>query len=234
MITSLQNTLVKETTKLHQKKYRKQRGLFLVEGYHLYEEAKQADVIDMIFTTDETITGDNVHYVNQTVLEKLAQAKQPQGILCVCRMQEPKDISNKILLLDHIQDPGNLGTLLRSALAFGFQTIVMDECVDVYNDKVLRATQGAVFHLDLYHAYLPDFIEEHSTHTFIGTAMRGTELDDVRVPYRMGVILGNEGAGVSQELLDATLFNVTIPMHQTESLNVGVAGSIIMYHCRIK
>ena len=151
MITSLQNSLIKETTKLHQKKYRKQTGLFVVEGYHLYEEAKQAGVIERVFTTDGTITGENVHLVSDAVLQKLAQVKQPQGVLCVCRMSEGGELSNKILLLDHIQDPGNLGTLLRSALAFGFHTIVMDECVDEYNDKVLRSTQGAIFHLNLIH-----------------------------------------------------------------------------------
>lgn len=231
-ITSVNNQLIKDVVKLHQKKYRKQTGLFVVEGYHLYEEARQAGAIKQVFTTDETIVGEDVVYVTQSVLEKLAQVKQPQGVLTVCHQPTGQEVTEKILLLDHIQDPGNLGTLLRSALAFGFRTIVLDETVDVFNDKVLRSTQGAIFHLNLHLQSIASFMEEHTIHTYFGTAMTGTFLDDINPPMNFGIVLGNEGSGVAPELLEKTLFNITIPMEQTESLNVGVAGSIIMYHLR--
>lgn len=221
-------------TKLHQKKYRKQRGLFLVEGYHLYEEAKKADVIEHVFTTDPVIVGTNVTYVSDIVLQKLANAQQPQGIVTVCRIVTNKDVGDQVLLLDHVQDPGNLGTLLRSALAFGFDTIVLDNTVDVYNDKVLRSTQGAIFHLNLHETDIETFMQNNPGHTYIGTTMQGLELDDVVPTKQVGILLGNEGAGLTEQLQTKTLYNITIPMHQTESLNVGVAGSIIMYHFRKK
>lgn len=233
-ITSTQNPTIKEMTKLHQKKYRKQTGLFIVEGYHLYEEAKKADVVKHVFTTDDAIVGTNVTYVSDIVLQKLANASHPQGIVTVCNMTEATDVGDKILLLDHIQDPGNLGTLLRSALAFGFDTVVLDHTVDVYNDKVLRSTQGAIFHVHLHHDAIETFMTNNPGHTYIGTAMEGMDLDTVVPTSKVGILLGNEGAGLAKEHLTKTLFNVTIPMHQTESLNVGVAGSIIMYHYRTK
>lgn len=233
-ITSTSNPTIKEMTKLHQKKYRKQYGQFLVEGYHLYEEAKQAGIIDHVFTTDPAIVGTNVTYVSDIVLQKLANAKQPQGIVTVCNIQPSALVGDKVLLLDHVQDPGNLGTLLRSALAFGFDTIVLDNTVDVYNDKVLRSTQGAIFHLHLHETEIETFMKQYPGHTYIGTTMNGIELDDVVPTKQIGILLGNEGAGLSEHLQTKTLYNITIPMHQTESLNVGVAGSIIMYHFRTK
>jgi TrmH family RNA methyltransferase len=233
-ITSTSNPTIKDITKLHQKKYRKERGLFLVEGYHLYEEAQKAGVIEHVFTTDAAIVGTDVTYVSDIVLQKLANAKQPQGIVTVCKIIPSTLVGDKVLLLDHIQDPGNLGTLLRSALAFGFDTIVLDNTVDVYNDKVLRSTQGAIFQLNLLETDIETFIQEHPGHTYIGTTMDGIELDDVIPTKQIGILLGNEGAGLSPHLQTKTLYNITIPMHQTESLNVGVAGSIIMYHYRTK
>lgn len=233
-ITSVNNPTVKTITKLHQKKYRKESGLFLVEGYHLYEEALKAGVVEQVFTTDEAIEGENVTYVTMPVLEKLAQVKQPQGVLAVCRQLSTQTVTDRVLLLDHIQDPGNLGTLLRSALAFDFDTIVLDETVDVYNDKVLRSTQGAIFHLQIHEQSIASFIQEHPEHTYFGTAMAGVLLDEVNPPKKLGLILGNEGAGVAPELLALTTKNITIPMSKMESLNVGVAGSIILYHFRNK
>ncbi len=232
MITSVQNPLIKEMTKLHQKKYRDDMGLFLVEGYHLYEEALQSGNIHMIFTTDLSITGELVTYVSEPVLAKLADAKNPQGIVTICRKMTAQEPGDKILLLDRIQDPGNLGTLLRSALAFGFTTVVLDHTVDVYNDKVLRSTQGAIFKLNIIEQTIETFMSENDWVLYYGTAMEGIALDEFYTNPPFGIILGNEGAGVEEQILRKTQHNITIPMYETESLNVGVAGSIIMYHLR--
>ena len=148
-ISSINNQLIKDTVKLHKKKNRDQSGLFLVEGYHLYEEAKLTPFVKTVFTTDDAIQGINVIHVTEEVLVKLAQTKNPQPVICVCEKIGKRQITDKILILDHIQDPGNLGTLLRSALGFGFETIIMNQCVDVYNDKVLRSTQGMIFKLNM-------------------------------------------------------------------------------------
>ena len=229
-ITSQNNQLIKDAVKLHQKKYRDKTGLFLVEGYHLYEEAKQANNIERIFTTDELIIGDNVVYVTDLVLEKLTKAKNPQGVLTVCKKQYRTEVKERVLLLDQIQDPGNLGTLLRSAVAFGFETVVLDKTVDVYNDKVLRSTQGAIYKLNIIETDIISFMEEHQDHYYISTSMNGDDLDQINRLPKIGLILGNEGNGVREKVMYKADQIVSIKMRNTESLNVAVAGSIIMHH----
>ncbi len=229
-ITSVNNSLVKDTVKLHQKKYRDMFDMFIVEGYHLYEEASKFNVIKYIFTTDKTIKGNNVHYVTNQVLAKLAKTKAPQKVLCVCHKMKKEEISNKVLILEGIQDPGNLGTLLRSALAFDFKTVILDNTVDLYNDKVIRSTQGAMFHLDIIEMSALDFIEEHSEYIVYGTSLNGDLLEDINKSEKITLILGNEGQGVSKEILKKTNKNITIKTTDVDSLNVGVAGSIIMHY----
>lgn len=227
-ITSVNNNLIKEMTKLHKKKYRDQHGLFLMEGYHLYEEASKHGTIKHVFTTDESIQGDKVIHVNDMVLEKLAQTKNPQGVLVVCEKLQSKKPTDKVLILDNVQDPGNVGTLLRSALGFGFNTVVLDNTADLYNDKVLRSAQGNIFRLNIIFEDTLTFMKNHKEYLYYGTAMNGKDINDIK-GERIALILGNEGSGVRQEILDKTHFNVTINT-QVESLNVGVAGSIIMHH----
>lgn len=231
-ITSLNNQLIKDTAKLHKKKYRDQTGMFLIEGYHLYEEARKVNNVKYVFTTDETITGDDIIYVNDTVLEKLTQTKNPQPILTVCHKITANKLGNKVLILEKIQDPGNLGTLMRSALAFGFNTIVLDNTVDIYNDKVLRSTQGAIFKLNIIEMDTSDFLHDYPQYKAYGTAFNGTRLETIEFPEKMAIILGNEGNGISENILDLTAENITIKTTEVESLNVGVAGSIIMHHLK--
>jgi TrmH family RNA methyltransferase len=229
-ITSINNQLIKDTTKLHQKKHRDKTGLFLVEGFHLYEEALKSGNIETIFTTDESIAGDNVVTVTQQVLEKLTQTKNPQPILTICKKIYNRELSDKILILEEVQDPGNLGTLMRSALAFGFNTIVLDNTVDIYNDKVLRSTQGAIFNISIIESNTLDFMENNRDYVYYGTEMFGTDLLTISKQNKVAIILGNEGSGLSKKVLEKTTQNITIKMQETESLNVGVAGSIIMHY----
>lgn len=227
-ITSVNNLLIKETTKLHKKKHRDSTNLFLMEGYHLYEEAIKYGKVKHVFTTDETIVGDNVIYVSQPVLEKLSQTKKPQGVLVVCEKLLPGKPTSNVLILDNVQDPGNVGTLLRSALGFGFDTVVLDNTADLYNDKVLRSTQGNIFRLNIIFEQTITFMSKHPNYTYYGTAMNGVDIDCVS-GSNIALILGNEGSGVSKEVLDKTKANISIKTN-VESLNVGVAGSIIMHH----
>lgn len=229
-ITSINNQLIKDTTKLHQKKYRDKTGRFLVEGLHLYEEALKSGEIESVFTTNGLIQGENIIYVSQQVLEKLSQTKTPQSVLTVCKKTYRQELSDKILILEEIQDPGNLGTLMRSALAFGFNTIVLDNTVDIYNDKVLRSTQGAIFNLNTIESSTLEFMEKHKEYTYYGTEMFGSNLQSIIKQNKVAIILGNEGSGLSPKVLENTKQNITIKMQETESLNVGVAGSIIMHY----
>ena len=229
-ITSVNNQLVKDTVKLHQKKYRDLLKLFIVEGYHLYEEANKFNIIKHVFTTDQEIKGDNVIYVTKQILIKLAKTKTPQKVLCVCHKVKKEDLTNKVLILESIQDPGNLGTLLRSALAFNFKTIILDNTVDLYNDKVIRSTQGAMFYLNIINMKALDFINLHQEYRIYGTSLNGIELTSIAPSKKLALILGNEGQGVTKELLSKTSDNITIKTSSVESLNVGVAGSIIMHY----
>ena len=229
-ITSVNNQMIKDMAKLHQKKYRDELELFLVEGYHLYEEALKMDVIKTIFTTDEIIQGHNVIHVSQSVLEKLAKTNNPQKVICVCEKLKKVKIYDRVLILEGIQDPGNLGTLLRSALAFDFKTIILDNTVDIYNDKVIRGTQGAMFKLNIIEMNTLDFMNLNRDFEYIGTTLKGEPLKSIRAVKKIAVILGNEGNGLSIDVLKNTTKNITIKINEVESLNVGVAGSIIMHH----
>lgn len=231
-ITSVNNKLIKETTKLHKKKYRDESNLFLMEGYHLYEEAKSHGVIQTVFTIDRSIKGENVIYVTDIILQKLSQSKSPQGIVTVCEKVNKKDITDNVLILEKIQDPGNLGTLLRSALGFGFNTVVLDNTCDLYNEKVIRSTQGNLFKLNIIEMSTLDFMNTYP-HTVYGTAMEGSDLDQINTKGQIAIVLGNEGSGVSSEVLQKTDKNITIQTN-IESLNVGVAGSIIMHYVHRK
>jgi len=228
-ITSVNNALIKETVKLYQKKTRDQQNQFIVEGDHLYLEAKKRGLVKQVFTTDQAIVGDNVVHVSSNVLEKLTKTKSPQGIVCVCEKPKSKEPTSKVLMLEKVQDPGNLGTLLRSALAFGFETIVLDRCVDVYNDKVLRSTQGAIFSVNIIEQSILDFMEKQPMYHVYGTSLQGEPMSTMKQKDNIALILGNEGSGITTRVLNLTDQNITIKTQNVESLNVAVAGSILMH-----
>lgn len=228
-ISSVNNQLIKDTVKLHKKKYRDEQSLFLTEGYHLYEEAQKYGIIKTIFTTNEKITGKEVIYVTEAVLEKLAQTKNPQEVLCVCHKVNKHELSDRVLILQRVQDPGNLGTLLRSALGFGFNTVILDTTCDLYNDKVIRSTQGNLFRLNIIETTTESFIRKNPEYKYYGTAMSGQDITTIDTSGKIALILGNEGSGLTKETLSKTDSNISIKTN-VESLNVGVAGSIIMHH----
>lgn len=234
-ITSPSNEKIKEAVKLNQRKYREAYGKFLVEGPHLVELAVQHGMCETVFTTDSLAKyGDvPVWTVTHDVMAKLTDVQTPQGVVAICRMPLAKALGDKLVLLDGVQDPGNLGTLLRSALAFGFTSIIAENTVDFYSPKVLRSTQGATFSLNLMDLPLVDFIRDHPEFEYYGTSLEGEDLGIVKPKKnKIALILGNEGNGIRPELLAMTHKNVRIDIHGIESLNVAIAGSILMYEWR--
>lgn len=237
LIQSLDNEKVRQLRKLAQKKHRQEQGLFVVEGPHLFDIAKRSGRIVRVFATSSEYDGDyEFHLLAPSLFAKLSDVESPQGVIAVCRIEEGASAADRTLLLDGIQDPGNLGTLLRSALAFGFSRVVAEHTADYYAPKVVRATQGALFDLSLQEAPLSAWIDLHPDVTVVGTALEDSVLledaPDPKGPF--AILLGNEGAGVRKELLEKAAYNVTIGMENIESLNVGVAGGIIMHHHRRK
>jgi TrmH family RNA methyltransferase len=134
-------------------------------------------------------------------------------------------------MLDGVQDPGNMGTLMRSAVSFGFSTIVLDHCVDIFNPKVIRSTQGAIFKLNYIYEDILSFMNKHDDITYIATDLKAQkDIEDIELPAGpFALILGNEGNGIRETVSDASDIQVKIHMTNTESLNVAVAGSICMY-----
>lgn len=229
MITSLTNEKVKHLLKLQNAKNRQKEGLFLVEGPHLVNEAKIANVLVEAYTIKEQYEGT---LVSEAVMKKICQTESVVPQIGVCRIKNDNILADRILLLDGIQDPGNLGTILRSAKAFGFDSIFLSKgTVDVYNDKVIRSSQGAIFKLNFLYGDKLEFIKEISKthHVYSTNVVNGKTPKNIDFPLKLVLILGNEGNGVSNEINDLMLDNLYIPMDNMESLNVGVAGSILMY-----
>jgi TrmH family RNA methyltransferase len=236
VITSLDNKRIKNYAKLLNKKYRDEEGMFLVEGEHLVIEASKAGcLIEVIKCEDYEMDFDvTTTIVTYDVIKKLSNTLNPQKVIGVCKKLDNKDIGNKVLILEDIQDPGNLGTIIRSSVAFGVDTIVVStNTVDMYNDKVLRSSEGMIFHIDIVKIDVNECIDKlHSEgYEIYGTKVDGgTDLREITVGDKYAVVMGNEGAGVSEFTLDKCDKYIYIPMNSDcESLNVGVATSIILY-----
>ena len=239
-IESNQNQKIKNWSKLRQKKYRNLEGLFLVEGEHLVGEALKAGVAAEVLLREgsglDVEPGVPVYTIKAHVFNKLAAAESPQGVMAVCQMTEQALAArNRLLLLDGIQDPGNLGTLVRSAAAFGFEGIVLGEgCVDLYNEKTIRSTQGALFSITIVKGDLGSWVPALQADgvAVYGTALENaTPLQEVQTSQRMAFILGSEGTGVQGKHLALTDGNIFIEINpKVESLNVSIAGSVLMHH----
>lgn len=231
MITSIENPKIKLISKLNMTKNRKNSKMFLVEGAHLVEEARKIGVLEEAFSLEEKV---GYTQVNAAVMRKICNTDTVVSEVGVCHFIERKGIGNKVLILDGIQDPGNMGALMRSAVAFNFDTIFIgDGSVDIYNSKVIRASQGAIFKLNFHFGSTVELIKSLKDYKVYGTnVVNGKPLDEVNLVDKMAIVLGNEGNGISEEVCNLKLDNIYIPISNTESLNVSIAGSIIMYKMR--
>ncbi|MBQ8206103.1 MAG: RNA methyltransferase [Bacilli bacterium] len=238
-ITSLNNEYIKYLYKLKDKKNRYKENKFIIEGFHLVEEAYKSNSLLEILTINELSNYNDVNQiiVNETIIEKLSTTKNPQGVIGICEMKKHNQLlGEKLLILDNINDPGNMGTLIRSSLGFDIDTIIISEdCVDIYNEKTIRATQGSFFNSNIY---VSDDLEatinelKQRNIKIIGTSLQSSiNLKDIKNIDNYAILLGNEANGVKEKLLNLTDMNVKIEMNKKlESLNVAVAGSIIMYY----
>lgn len=246
-IESKQNALVKHWKKLvSAKKERDKTGEYIVEGFHLTEEAlKNKDqVIHIIKREDVEIPWewslDDVYLVEVTdsVAKEIAETETSQGIFAHCKQREISGSEqakwSKVLLVDSVQDPGNIGTMIRTADACGIDAVILGKgCADLYNPKTLRSAQGSHFHLPVIRGNLAEWIEKLKERHI---PVFGTALENA-VDYRkldktesFALLVGNEGSGVHQALLEKTDQNVVIPIFgQAESLNVAVATGILLY-----
>ncbi|MFD1335261.1 TrmH family RNA methyltransferase [Oceanobacillus iheyensis] len=245
MITSIKNEKVKSWKKLHRRKERLKTNTFLIDGIHLIQEALKSNWViqELIVVEGYELPNDAkdvpVAYVSENVLKEISQTQTPQGVIAVVEMNIPKvqEDNNLIILLDAIQDPGNMGTIIRTADAAGVDAVVLgDGCVDIFNDKVIRATQGSIFHIPIYTATLEQEIHMLQTQgfTILATALHdAVEYTEVSDHNKVGLILGNEGAGIAPSILNKANKRINIPIYgKAESLNVGIAAGILMYHLK--
>jgi len=235
LYSSVNNQKIKDLKRLSLKKYRDKENLFLIEGDHLVKEAyKNGYLKELLIKEDLNYELDvQTNYISESVLNYLTSLPSPTGIIGVCEKKENVLKEGKILILDGVQDPGNLGTIIRSSVAFNIDSIVInDKCADPYSDKVIRSSQGMIFRANIIKDDLENIILKlKNSHKIFGTKVTGGKsLKSIAKFKKFAIIVGNEGAGVSENLLNLCDENIYIEMNNAcESLNVGVATSIILY-----
>ena len=238
LITSVDNKKIKKYMSLKTSKGRYNEQLFLIEGMHLCEEAyKMGYLVDLLVLAGEDIFfayDKEITYVTETVLKKISNLTNYSKIIGVCQIKEKNMITgNHLLLLDDIADPGNLGTIIRSSKAFSVDTIILSHnSVDIYNDKVLRSTEGMLFHMNIIYGDLKEIIPilKKENYLILGTNVRnGVDIKEIQCD-KYALIMGNEGHGIHDDIAKMCDKNIYIKMNkECESLNVAVATSILLY-----
>ena len=242
LITSVNNEHIKELAKLKDKKYRDNSDTFLVETKHLVMEAyKEGLIKELILDKDELFPLDvDTLYVSREVMKKIASTDTPPEVMAVVyKKKEEGDIGEKILILDNIQDPGNLGTIIRSAVAFNIDTIVLsNDTVDLYNPKVVRSNQGMMFHINIIKRNTISLINKLKSdgYKIVGTKVtNGHDVRESSIYSHFALVIGNEGRGISRDIDDLCDEYLYIRMNENcESLNASVAASILMYEINNK
>ncbi|WP_146548063.1 TrmH family RNA methyltransferase [Rummeliibacillus suwonensis] len=247
-IESSQNALVKHWKKLATtRKERDRSGEFLVEGFHLVEEAinSKSEILHLIVREDVAIPVswniDHIFVVEVTVqvAKEFAETENSQGIFAQVKQpaisEKEQKKWTKLLLVDAVQDPGNIGTMIRTADAAGIDAVILGKgSADPFNPKTVRSTQGSIFHIPVVRGELSEWIDslKEKKIPVYGTALENAVLyNQVERKEEFALIMGNEGSGIHPDFLEKTDLNVTIPiMGRAESLNVAVATGIVLYY----
>ncbi len=238
VITSLDNEKVKYYYKLGKKKYRDLNNEFIVEGEHLILEAYKAKSLKEVLILEGEVLPIEVPIieVSMEVLKKITMLNTPPKMIGLCEKKIDTTIGKRILVIDEVQDPGNMGTIIRSAVAFNIDTIVIgDNTVDVFSPKVVRATQGMIFHIPIVFYSIDKLIpilNKLNIPIYATNVKYGEEVKNLTKKEKecFALIIGNEGSGVNPKYLEKSDKFIYIPMNDVvESLNVAVATSIILY-----
>ena len=233
-IESVNNPKIKNLIKLKEKKYRDLTNTFIVEGDHLVREALKKELVIEIYSLSDEDYGVPSFKITEAVMKKITSQVSISPIIALCKKMGEEPIKGPVLILDGIQDPGNLGTIIRSAVAFSMPNIIIsDNSVDLYNPKVIRSTEGMLFHVNAIRKNLSEYLPTlKKDYQIIGTDVRtGVNIRNLSLNSNYGIVIGSEGSGmgVSKDFCDTF---IKIPMSdKCESLNAGVSASIIMYEC---
>ena len=244
----LSKNRISQIRKLHAKKFRDEEGLFLVEGYKCVEMLCSSDfVVEEIFATENAIRENENWLKNKGItivtvdeMSRISTMQTPPELLAIAQQRtNPPGIptDQQLLALDHISDPGNLGTIIRTADWFGIQHIVCSpDCVEFYNPKVIQATMGSFTHVHIHKRSLPEFLQQESAHRrILGTFLNGESIRDFSFRPNDIVVIGNESNGISDEVAQTVTRRITIPSpvqgrDTAESLNAAIAAAIVMSH----
>ena len=250
-ISSVNNKIIKDIRKLDKKKYRRENHLYLVEGFHLVKEALQSKQnYHYLLGTEESLarledethrdfSDDKTILINDVICDHLSSTKNSQDIFMVLPINQPKSFSfdyGKWVVLDDVTDPGNVGTIIRTADAAGFDGVVLSkESVDLYNPKVQRSMQGSQFHIQIIQTPIMDAIasfKENGMPVYVSVLDKGAKkLNNTPAVPQLALIIGNEAHGASREVIDSADKKLYIPIYgQAESLNAAVAAGIMIYH----
>ena len=235
LITSTDNKKIKEIVKLNQKKYRDIENKFIIETENLIKEAYIEGVLEELYILENESLSFNVdcptYYVTDKVMNKIKNINTSKYI-GICTKKDSKEyIGKRYLMLDKVSDPGNLGTIIRSAAAFNIDTIILSEdSCDVYNDKTIRATEGALFKLNIVRENLEEAINnlQKLNINIFGTDVLKGETIDIVPKDNFCIVIGNEGSGISEKVKNKLEKNVHLKTNNVESLNVAVATSMIL------
>ena len=241
IIRSKSNNLVKQIKKLQQKKYR--TSSYLIEGWHLLEEAVKAGAsIEHVLVVEEHVDRvaqlEKVTVVSPEIMQDLADSKSPQGVIAQLSLPSqdlPERLEGRFLVLEDVQDPGNVGTIIRTADAAGFDGVFLtDKSADIYNMKVLRSMQGSHFHLPIYRLPIEDVFStlKNNQVEVLATTLSRQSVDyrEVSPEASFALVMGNEGQGISDFVSEEAdqLVHITMP-GQAESLNVAIAAAILVF-----
>lgn len=249
-ITSKDNNLIKETKKLKEKKYRNEKGLFIIEGFRFLEEAlKSSFSIESIFISENSLSKFEEYFIDihikketkliqvtEGIFKTISCTDNPQGVLALVKMDSKKVHKDKgtYVLVDKIQDPGNLGTIIRTAHAAECSGVILTKgTVDLYNEKTLRSTMGSIFNIPIIEDLDLSFTKGLKDNGYkLVCSSLDTEYNFYDIDFNENLIIsvGNEGNGISEELYNISDIKVKIPMPGgAESLNAAVAASIMIY-----
>ena len=234
-ITSLTNSYIKSLNELSKPRNKKERNEFLVDGLDFIEMAYEANCLKTILTTEELDKFKDIEQIIVTpqIIEKLSSNRSPSNVIGVCVYPDKKEVvGDRIVYLDGVQDPGNVGTIIRTALAFNYDAVILSEdSASIYNDKVISSTKGALFMMNITTCSLKD-LKDKGYQVIVTSLAESVDYKSISVNNKACVVLGSEGQGVKKSSLDLADVIVKIDISNIDSLNVGVAAGILLNEYR--
>ena len=244
LITSSDNTFFKLVKKLTNRKYRLKEGLFIAEGIKIVEENTEYSALIINQERESELSSfliDKEYFVvPKHLFSEISSQENSQGILGIYKIPEEKSCfeSNNVIVLDKLQDPGNIGTTIRTADAAGFNDIVLlDGCSDIFNEKCVRSSMGSIFRINFFYKSQEEFLSfaKLNNYSIISTALDEDSINytQIKLDNKNFIVFGNEGNGISKEILSKSSQKIIIPiLGKAESLNVSIACAIILYKIR--